>query len=112
MHSPGLSDQVERRADRRFKTSFRVHWGREEGFKAEGEVLNLSVGGCFVIYGEKVNEGHLVSLQVEIPGYEPLTLLGTVLWVSDTGFGVRFEPFSYGGARDRLAIIIEELEQR
>jgi len=112
MHPPGLNDQAERRTDRRFKANFRVHWGREEGIQAEGEVSDLSVGGCFVISGEKVKEGDLVSLRVEIPGDETLTLLGTVVyWVSDTGFGVRFAAYSQGGALDKLEMIIDGLER-
>jgi hypothetical protein len=110
MHPTGLNEQTERRADRRFKASFRVHWGREVGNRAEGEVSDLSVGGCFVVSDEIVDVNDLISLQIEIPGDETLTFWGhIVFWVTDTGFGVRFAPFSHGGARDRLEMIIDGL---
>ena len=42
-----------------------------------------------------------------------LTIWGNVVfWAKDTGFGVRFSAFSQGGARDKLAAIIDEEGRR
>jgi hypothetical protein len=107
MHTPGSGD--ERRADRRYKVSFRVHLMREETPEVEGEVTDLSAGGCFVTSDERVVEGDLVKLRLDLPGRGDLTLWGNVVfWVRDTGFGVRFSAFSQGGARERLLEALDE----
>lgn len=74
MNEPGSGG--ERRAARRYKVRYRVRWARAEGAEVDGEVSDLSVGGCFVISGERVREGDLVKLKLEIPGHEGLTILG------------------------------------
>ncbi len=64
----------------------------------EGEVTDLSAGGCFVESDVKVREGDLVKLSLDIPGRGDLTIWGNVVFsVSHTGFGVRFSAFSQGG---------------
>jgi hypothetical protein len=109
MHSPGLNSDRERRADRRYKVSFRVSLMREETPEVEGEVTSLSAGGCFVEGGAGVREGDLVKLRFDLPGHGDLTVWGNVVFVTgDKGFGVRFSAFSQGGARDKLAMILEE----
>lgn len=98
----------ERRADRRYRVSFRVHVRREESPEIEGEVTDLSAGGCFVTSDERVNDGDLVSLRLDIPGHAELMLWGNVVfWVSETGFGVRFGAYSQGGARERLLDLLD-----
>ena len=108
-----INDGGERRSDRRYKVSFRVHWGRGESDEYSGEVSDLSAGGCFVESGEQVSEGDLVKLRIDVPGHDDLTIWGhVVFWVRATGFGVRFTAFSQGGARDMLVAIIDEEERR
>lgn len=103
----------ERRADRRYKVSFRVNVSREESTEVEGEVSDLSAGGCFVESDEEVREGDLVKLRFDIPGHGDLTVWGNVVfWVRDTGFGIRFSAFSQGGAREKLATILDEEDRR
>jgi hypothetical protein len=103
----------ERRADRRYRVGFRVSVFRGESPEVEGEVSDLSAGGCFVMSDEAVREGDLVKLRFDIPGHGDLTVWGNVVfWVKDTGFGVRFSAFSQGGARDKLAMILDEEERR
>ncbi len=105
----GLNSDAERRADRRYKVSFRVSLMREESPEVEGEVTDLSVGGCFVESEEEVRDGDLVKLHFDLPGHGDLTVWGNVVFVSkDKGFGVRFSAFSQGGARDTLAGILSE----
>jgi hypothetical protein len=93
----------ERRTDRRYKVSFRVHVKREASPAVEGELADLSAGGCFVTSHEYLNEGDLVELRIEFPGNDNLTIWGNVVfWIGETGFGVRFGAFSQGGAREKL----------
>lgn len=97
----------ERRTDRRYKVNFRVHMTREESPEVEGEVTDLSAGGCFVTSDEEVHEGDLVKLRLDLPGHGDLTIWGNVVfWVRETGFGVRFAAFSQGGARERLTDLL------
>jgi hypothetical protein len=102
MNPLGLNSESDKRADRRYKVRFRLHWSRGESEELEGEVTDLSAG-CFVESEEGVQEGDLVKLRLDIPGHGDLTIWGNVVfWVRDTGFGVRFSAFSQGGARDKL----------
>ncbi len=97
----------ERRADRRYKVNFRVSLMRQDSSEVEGQVIDLSEGGCFVESESEVREGDLVKLRLDIPDGGDLTIWGNVtFWVKDTGFGVRFAAFSQGGARDKLAELL------
>ena len=108
MYQTGLVGD-ERRADRRYKVNFHVHIAREESPEVESEVTDLSVGGCFVESDLEVCEGDLVKLRVDLARHGDLTIWGNVVfWVRDTGFGVRFAAFSQGGARERLAELLNE----
>ena len=105
----GLNEGGEKRVHRRYKVSFRVSLMREESPEVEGEITDLSVGGCFVESDEPVREDDLVKLRFDIPGHGDLTVWGNVVfWVRDTGFGVRFSAFSQGGAREKLEILLTQ----
>lgn len=109
MYPPGLNENKERRSDRRYRVNFRVSLMREESPEVEGEVTDLSAGGCFVESDVEVREGDLVKLRFDLPRHGDLTVWGNVaFWVCDTGFGVRFSAFSQGGARDKLGMILDE----
>lgn len=113
MFSLGPRGDSDRRADRRYKVSYRLHWGRGESDEFDGEVSELGRGGCFVESVEAVAEGDLVKLRLDIPGRGDLTIWGHVVyWVADTGFGVRFAAFSQGGELDRLEAILGEESRR
>lgn len=93
----------ERRVDRRYKVSFRVLVRREPSPEVEGEVTDLSAGGCFVTSDVQVNEGDLISLRLDLHEHGDLNIWGNVVfWVRETGFGVSFGAFSQGGAREKL----------
>jgi len=64
----------ERRADRRYKVNFRVNLVRGESKEVEGEVSDLSAGGCFVESTVEVREGDLVKLRLDLTGQEDLTI--------------------------------------
>jgi hypothetical protein len=90
-----------------------LRWGRAESDELQGVVTDLSVGGCFVESDERVYDGDLVKLGIDIPENGVLTIWGNVVfWVRETGFGVRFVAFSQGGARDELARILDEEGRR
>lgn len=113
MSGQRLREGAERRADRRYKVSFRVSLMREDSPEVEGEVTSLSAGGCFVESTGQVRDGDLVKLRFEVPGHGELIIWGNVVyWITDTGFGVRFSPFSQGGAREKLAAILREESDR
>lgn len=113
MYPLGLNAGKERRAERRYKVSFRVLLMRETSPEVEGEVTNLSAGGCFVESNVGVSEGDLVKIHFDIPGGGDLTVWGEVVFrVEETSFGVRFSAFSQGGARDKLAMILDEESRR
>jgi len=108
-----INEPGERRSARRYEVSFRVHWGREESELFGGEVTDLSAGGCFVESGDPVNEGDLINLRIDVPVHGLLTVWGHVaFWVRDTGFGIRFTPFSQGGVREKLEAILMYEERR
>jgi hypothetical protein len=103
----GLNEDGDRRADRRYKVSFRVNLTREESDEAEAEITDLGTGGCFVESEVEVREGDLVKLRLDLPGHGDLTIWGNVVfWVKDTGFGVSFSAFSQGGAREKLTELL------
>ncbi len=113
MHQRGLHAGDERRAARRYKVSFRVSLTRQESPEVEGEVTELSAGGCFVESEVEVRNEDLVKIRFDILGHGDLTIWGNVVyWVRDTGFGVRFSAFSQGGARDKLIMILDEESRR
>jgi len=103
MNEAGPGVGAERRADERFKVSFRIQLMRADSPEVEGTVSDLSAGGCFVESDADVQEDDLVKLRFDLPGRGDLTVWGNVaFWIKDTGFGVRFSAFSQGGARDKL----------
>jgi hypothetical protein len=106
MNKSGL-DGDEKRADRRYKVNLRVTLTRGESPEVEGDVTNLSAGGCFVESDIKVSEDDLVKLRLSLPGRGDLIIWGNVVFhVEDKGFGLHFSAFSQGGARDMLAELI------
>lgn len=113
MSSLGLDEGGGRRVHPRYKVSFRVSLMREDSPEVEGEVTDLSAGGCFVETDGQVREDDLVKLRFDVPGQGDFTLWGNVIyWIKDTGFGVRFSAFSQGGARDKLSLLLEEESRR
>jgi hypothetical protein len=109
----GSNEGGGRRVHPRYKVSFRVSLMREDSPEVGGEITDLSVGGCFVESDGQVREDDLVKLRFDVPGHGDLTIWGNVIyWIKDTGFGVRFSAFAQGGARDKLALILEEGSRR
>ncbi len=113
MSVSGSSGGGQRREHARYKVSFRVTLMREDSHELEGEVTDLGAGGCFVESDAEVREDDLVKLRIDVRGHGDIDIWGNVAyWIRDTGFGVRFSAFSQGGARDKLALILEEESRR
>ena len=54
-------------------------------------ITNLSVSGCFVLSGGKVQPGELIRLEIYLPDDEPIYLWGEVVDEADEiGFAARF----------------------
>ena len=104
-----VDDGTERRAGTRYKVSFRLRWGLAESGEVEGKVTNLSLGGCFVAGDAPVDKGDHVRLNIEIPGHGSVSAWGEVTFRDEQkGVGVRFSAFSQGGAREKLAALLDE----
>lgn len=79
----------------RYKLSVPVKVDREkDGF--DGEILDISIGGCFVKTRTEMNQNEHIQVQFTIFG-EQLTIGGTVVWRSHSsvthpkGVGVKFD---------------------
>ena len=83
------------------------------GVPPQSVTTDQSGGFRFTRIHAQVREDDLVKLRFDVPGHGDITIWGNVAyWVRDTGFGVRFSAFSQGGARDRLAAILNEEAHR
>jgi hypothetical protein len=74
----------------RVKVGLKVRW---EGLKTilNGEIVDLSVTGCFVLSDDQVSVGELIRLEVQQPKSGVLHLWAEVVYqMSEIGFGVRF----------------------
>ena len=101
----------DRRITGRVKVSLKVTW---EGFLAilQGEIVDLSTTGCFVLSDDKVRPGELIRLEIRLPKGAALYLWGEVVYqMTEIGFGVRFT-----GAEDaemqRLRWLVKALLRR
>ncbi len=80
----------ERRGAPRVKVNLPVRW---EGVltQRDATVTNLSINGCFVLTGGKVEPKELVRLELNLPGGEPVYLWSEVVdEAEEIGFAVRF----------------------
>jgi Tfp pilus assembly protein PilZ len=60
-------------------------------------ISNLSLGGAFVDYEERVSIGTRVNLEFRIPNREqPIHIGGEVRWVNKAGLGVQFDGLRAG----------------
>ncbi len=95
----------ERRAVERYRVNLRARWaGRQE--TREGEVVDISTAGCFVLAGDTVKPGELVKLELLMPA-GVITLWGHVIYsAEEIGFGVRFSPFFPEEERRKLEMLV------
>ena len=78
--------------------------------KHEGDIVSLSVEGCFVLSGGKVEPGELIRLEIDVPDDEPIYVWGEVVDEADEiGFAVRFTASDDEADLARLAGFIQKL---
>ena len=55
-------------------------------------IANLSLGGCFVSYEQRLPINQRMVLEFRVPTHEqPIAVGGTVRWSSEMGSGVQFD---------------------
>lgn len=89
MHHSLTMMEDKRRADRA-KVSLKATW---EGVRAilEGEIIDLSKTGCFILTNDMVTPGELIRLEIQQPRGGYLSLWAEVIYqMPEIGFGVRF----------------------
>jgi PilZ domain-containing protein len=98
----------ERRRAPRVKVDLMARW---EGAIAreEASVTNLSINGCFVLSGGKVEAKELVRLEIDLPDQNPIYLWAEVVDAApEIGFAVRFT-MSEDDDQQRLAAFLKEV---
>jgi hypothetical protein len=107
-----FGDYDKQRSDRRHKVNLRVRWGRGAVEEYEGQIADLSLGGCFVESEQAVAENDPVKIRLGVPGRGELTIWGHVVFMSrGKGFGVQFTAFAQDGTRDKLERILLEVSR-
>lgn len=80
----------DKRKAERAKVSLKVKW---EGVRTilEGEIVDLSKTGCFILTNDMVTPGELIRLEIQQPKSGSLSLWAEVVYqMPEIGFGVRF----------------------
>ncbi|HSP63693.1 MAG TPA: PilZ domain-containing protein [Pyrinomonadaceae bacterium] len=98
---------VERRRAERVKVNIKARW---EGVleQKEGTIVDLSIGGCFILTAHLVETGELIKLEIEKP---PIQFWGEVIYqVEEMGFGLKFN--FMGEEQQQLAKLIQEEKKR
>lgn len=74
----------------------------------EGTIVDLSIGGCFILTAHLVETGELIRLEME----NSLVLWGEVIYqVEEMGFGLKFTA-AIGEEAQQLAKLIQEQKER
>jgi hypothetical protein len=80
----------DRRKAARAEVNLNVTW---EGLLTilKGEIVDLSMAGCFILTDDKVSPGELIRLEIQQPRSGVLNLWAEVVYqMPEIGFGVRF----------------------
>src|SRR5690606_14340944 len=81
----------------RYRLAVAVEIIRDNGAKIEGEILDLSLQGCFVKLQENVRNNEFVTADFELFG-ERVQCSGSVVWRTESsithpkGIGIKFGP--------------------
>lgn len=90
-----------------------VRLDRDEGPGVVGEILDISLRGCFVKAPDRIRESEDMTLLFKVFG-QPIVCSGKVVWAAEStvthpkGVGVRFDPLPRA-VRRRLRIAIKRL---
>lgn len=76
----------------RYQVDCPVQIVHEEDFTGEGRVINLSITGCAIRSQTRVEEGDLVSLQLQVVPTSPALQIemARVRWAKNDEFGIEF----------------------
>lgn len=81
----------ERRSAERAQVSFDVMWDGDKG-RNKGEVIDISISGCFVLSGGTYKEKELIKLDILLPvSGQIISVWGMVAnTFPEMGFGIKF----------------------
>jgi hypothetical protein len=105
--SPNERSPVERRKNERVKVNIKARW---EGVleQKEGTIVDLSIGGCFILTAHLVETGELIRLEME----NSLIVWGEVIYqIAEMGFALRFTA-ALGEEGQQVAKLIQEQKKR
>jgi hypothetical protein len=98
---------AERRRFERVKVNIKVRW---EGVleQKEGTIVDLSIGGCFILTAHLVETGELIRLEME----NSLVVWGEVIYqIEEMGFALKFTA-ALGEEGQQIAKLIHEQKER
>ena len=104
---PKKRPPIERRRNERVKVNIKVRW---EGVleQKEGTVVDLSIGGCFILTAHLVETGELIRLEME----NSLVVWGEVIYqIEEMGFALRFNA-ALSDEGQQIAKLIDEQKKR
>lgn len=83
--------KYERRKSERAQVNLEVLWDGDKG-RNKGEVIDISVSGCFVLSGGVYKRGELIQLEVHLPiTKQTINIWGMVAnTFPEVGFGIKF----------------------
>jgi hypothetical protein len=80
----------ERRKKDRVQVDLKVYW---EGALAqlEGNIVDLSASGCFILSADLVRLGELIRVAVQLPDHHEIYVWGVVVYqIAEMGFALNF----------------------
>jgi len=100
--------KYDRRQAPRIDVNLPVRW--EGAFeRVEANITSLSLNGCFVLSGGRVNPRELVRLEIYLPNEEPVCVWGEVVdQAYQIGFAAKFTSPSDDADQARLLRFIEK----
>jgi hypothetical protein len=101
----------DRRKAPRIKVDLPARW---EGVlnQEQAQITDLSITGCFVLTGGKVEGKELVRLEIDLPNQEPLYLWAEVVDAAfEIGFAVRFTAMEDEDQKRLSAFIESDLKK-
>ncbi|MFH1434492.1 MAG: response regulator [Pseudomonadota bacterium] len=108
-------DDKEKRGNRREALLLKVQYPDQEDFMHD-YTENISSGGTFIFTEKNWNIGDRLRLVLSFPGLlKPVELMAEVTWKrsdSARGIGLKFLFDEFPGTRERLADLIEAIEQK
>lgn len=102
-------------SDPRYKFSVPAHVIKDDGSSIDGQIMDISVSGCFVKIKELLSEEQYVQLEFQA-FQSPVVCKGVVVWKTESsvthprGIGIKFDPFNRQ-QRKLLATLIDKVRK-